>query len=214
MKGMAGWGGVRKGAGRPPGTGRRCVLHRARPEHKGAHPVNVTLRVSKGLPSLRKKSLFRVVKGCIASSSREDFRVLHFSVQGDHLHLIAEADDRRRLISGVHGLTTRTARAVNRALGRTGRFWGDRYHARALRTPREVRNALVYVLMNVKKHHPADAPTIDPCSSAPWFNGFRDWRPPTCPEDSPIQPPRTWLASEGWHKYHPLLSIHESPKPL
>ena len=98
--------------------------------------------------------------------------MLHFSVQGDHLHLLVEARDNPALSSGARGLSIRTARAVNKVLGRRGRVWGDRYHARALTTPREVRHGLVYVLMNVKKHRPAWR-GLDPCSSARWFDGFR-----------------------------------------
>ena len=53
---------------------------------------------------------------------------------------------------GIRGLAIRIARAVNRAWLRRGRVWGDRYHAHSLRSPREVRNALVYVLQNFRKH--------------------------------------------------------------
>jgi len=67
-------------------------------------------------------------------------------VQDDHLHLIVEADDTQVLARGLRGLAIRVARAVNRALNRRGAVWGDRYHARALTSPRAVRNALVYVM--------------------------------------------------------------------
>src|SRR5213078_4798003 len=60
----------------------------------------------------------------------------------DHLHLIVEADDRATLARGVRGLTIRMARAVNRALGRRGAVCADRYHSRALTSPRAVRHAL------------------------------------------------------------------------
>src|SRR5437764_14061704 len=95
------------------------------------------------------------------------------AAQTDHLHLIIEADDRTRLSDGVRGLAVRVARAVNRALGRRGAVWGDRYHARALTSPRAVRNALVYVLMNRRKHCEGER-GLDPCSSALWFNGWRE----------------------------------------
>src|SRR5687767_12511619 len=94
LSGRGKWGGWRAGAGRKPGTATR-VAHARRPEHKERNPVSLTLRVCKGLPSLRRKDVFRVVRRCIAASSREDFRVLHFSVQGNHVHLIAEASDER-----------------------------------------------------------------------------------------------------------------------
>src|SRR5262249_22714935 len=75
----------------------------------------------------------------------------HFSVQSDHIHLLVEADEPAALVRGMQGLAIRVAKSVNRALKRCGAVWADRFHARTLRTPREVRNALVYVLNNVKK---------------------------------------------------------------
>jgi hypothetical protein len=129
-------------------------------------------------------------------------------VQRDHLHLIVEADDAQKLSSGARGLAIRATRALNARLRLRGRFWGDRYHGHALRTPREVRNALVYVLMNVKKHT-LGWRGLDPCSSARWFDGFRgthvpDARPP------PTVPATTWLATAGWRR-HGLISVTESP---
>jgi len=142
--------------------------------------------------------------------SRDEFRILHFSVQGDHIHLMVEATDKASLSTGARGLSIRIARAFNKAAGRTGAVWGDRYHARALTTPREVRNGLVYVLMNVRKHHPGPWDGLDPCSSARWFDGFHD-RPPSTALAPPVHLPRTWLAAHAWRR-HGLLSITESPR--
>jgi REP element-mobilizing transposase RayT len=139
--------------------------------------------------------LFLAVRKALAESKqRFGFSLVHFSVQRDHLHLIAEAKDREALSRGVQGLSIRVARAVNRQLQRKGRFFADRYHARALKTPREVRFALRYVLLNARKHarirHQSAQATgfhglplaagadgipngfVDSCSSAPWFGGF------------------------------------------
>ena len=89
------------------------------------------------------------------------------------IHLIVEASDRVALSRGVQGLCIRLARAVNRACGRRGSVFADRYHARALKTPRAVRFALRYVLLNAHKHGSgAPAGFVDGCSSAPWFDGF------------------------------------------
>src|SRR5262245_59482050 len=89
---------------------------------------------------------------CLAAASHSGFRILQFSVQDDHVHLIVEADDSRALRRGLRGLAIRAAPVVNRALERRGPVWKDRYHARELTTPRAVRHALVYVLMNIRKH--------------------------------------------------------------
>jgi hypothetical protein len=140
-------------------------------------------------------------------ASRERFRVLHFSVQRDHLHLVVEADEPTGLARGIQGLAIRVAKAVNRALGRRGRVWGDRFHARALATPREVRNAFVYVLANWKKHVPR-ARGLDPCSSAAWFTG---WRHVAAAEHGPVAMARTWLARVGWRRYGPIVEC-ERPR--
>jgi REP element-mobilizing transposase RayT len=194
-----GWGGARRGAGRPVMSGRRRpVPHRTRPEHAARFPVHVTLRAASGLPSLRGARVFGEIRAAIAAAFDGHFRVIQFSVQSDHIHTIVEADDRSSLSAGLRGFVIRVARAVNRALGRTGVVWGDRYHARAVRTPREARGALLYVLQNWKKHI-RGATGIDGRSSAPWFDGWtKTPRAQTTP--SPVSRPRTWLASRGWRE--------------
>ena len=167
------WGGARAGAGRKLAPGRRpSVPHRRRPLHIGAHPVHVTLRADRAVRCLRTRRVFPAVRNALTAACRIDFRVVQFSVQDDHVHLIVEADDAHTLSRGLRGLAIRVARAVNRVLGRRGSVWGDRYHSRALTTPRAVRHALVYVLMNFRKHHGGKL-GLDPCSSAPWFEGWR-----------------------------------------
>jgi hypothetical protein len=152
------------------------------------------------------------------------FRVVHFSAQDDHLHLIVEADDTAALAAGVRGLEISIAKRVNRLTFRRGKFWADRWHGRALTTPRAVRHALVYVLGNGRKHGSHWQPGgLDPCSSAPYFSGFREWAglPPASrnpiiprslapPSESPVDEPSTWMLAVGWRK-HGLISIHEGP---
>ncbi len=148
------WGGRRPGAGRKPGP-RPVTPHRARPVHGRGHPVHATLRARREVGSLRTDATFLAVRAALAQASRTDFRVVHFSVQRDHVHLLVEARSREALSSGMRGLAIRVALAVNRVLVRKGRVWADRWHGRALTTPREVRAALVYVLMNVRSTGPS-----------------------------------------------------------
>src|SRR5207302_9988633 len=117
------------------GLARTGVPHRARPLHCHRHPVHVTLRRARLLPSMREESLFLAVRGALARTSRSWFRVIQFSVQADHVHMIVEARDKPSLSRGMTGLTVRLARAFNAALGRRGTVWSERYHARALKTP-------------------------------------------------------------------------------
>ena len=204
------WGGKRPRAGRKPSGRKVGVPHRARPVHDARHPVHVTLRTCHGLPSLRMDPIFPAVRRGLAQASRGGLRVLQFSVQHDHVHLLVEALDVRVLSRGLQGLAIRIAKGVNRILGRRGRVWSDRFHARALRTPREVRNALVYVLHNWKKHVPG-ARGLDWRSSAIWFQG---WRVPiqSMKGRSPVVAPRTWLAAIAWRRLG-LLHPDDRPAP-
>lgn len=195
-------GGARLGAGRKRSPrNQRRTPHRARPVHRAAHPVHVTLRAS--LRSLRSQHVAQTVLGAFRASNRDDFRIAHYSVQANHVHLIVEAENAKALSSGVRGLMVRVARRVNRLLFRRGHFWGDRWHGHALTGPRQVRNALVYVLQNHRKHaRSPTVPLLDPLSSAQWFEGFaaalpRDFRsigpPCTLPARChPMRPSRSF----------------------
>jgi putative transposase len=171
--------------------------------------VYLRLRARPQLPSLRDERVFPAVREAVRVASTAEFRVVQFSVQTDQVHLIVEANDTAALERGARGIVIRTARTINRVLRRWGAVWGDRYHARPLRTPPEVRDALVQVLMGFRKQRPAVRHKFDPCSSAAWFDGFEE-PAPTPPEPSPVASPRTWLASVGWRR-HGLLKPWERP---
>ena len=206
-------GGKRPRAGRKRSPGRGSVPHRARPAHNHAHPVHVTLRMRGGLPSLRHEGLFGHLRAAIHDASRsptvgDAFRVVEFSIQNDHAHFIIEARDKDTLSRGLRGLAIRLARAFNRAVGVRGQVWGDRYHARDLKTPRAVRNALVYVLMNAKKHGARTVNGVDAFSSAPWFGGFASHH--AARDDAPVVEAETWLARVGWQRHG---RIREDERP-
>jgi REP element-mobilizing transposase RayT len=183
----------------------------------------VTLRAKHPLPSLRRQAIFAAIRRTFPLTARSWFRLLHFSVQSDHVHLLVEADDQPSLGRGMAGMAIRMARAVNRILQRKGAIWSCRFHARALTTPREVRNAIVYVIFNLRKHMPA-AREWDVCSSAPWLDGWQTpptWRawwpvPSSGPpfdesESPPVRGPETWLARTGWKRFG-LIRFCEAPK--
>jgi putative transposase len=209
-------GGPRKGAGRKPKHGVAGVAHTERGPLASRHPAHVTLKLRSGLPRLRQKAEYTALRTAFArGKDRFGFRLCHFAVLNDHLHLVVEAADRTSLRRGIQGLAIRIARALNRLWRRKGKVFADRYHARPLPTPREVRNALVYVLDNARQHAAAGrmvrAPhAIDLYSSAPWFDGFRT--PPTVrnlPPTRPLAAPRSWLLRTGWRR-HGLLDLPDT----
>lgn len=210
------WGGRRAGAGRKRGSHARDP-HRRHEPLSGPHPVHVTLRVRRGVPSLRSARLVRGFERSLRQAcDRGRFRVAHYSVQHDHVHLIVEAETARDLASGMKSIGARLARAVHRAFGRSGRVLADRYHRHVLRTPREARNAIAYVLCNARKHAQkagralqASLGRVDPASSGRWFTGWQRQLP------SALDPPavaraRSWLLRTGWLR-HGLVSLAEVP---
>jgi hypothetical protein len=109
----------------------------------------VTVRIERELPTLRTRRAFTAVARAFwGAQGKFGMRVVHFSVQSNHLHLIVEGVNG----TAMKGLGVRIARGLNRVLRRRGRVVEDHYHARALRTPSEVRNAVRYVLRNHERH--------------------------------------------------------------
>jgi hypothetical protein len=145
---------------------------------------------------------------------------VHYSLQGNHAHLIVEAHDRHALGRGMMAIGARLARAVNRVADRSGRVFADRYHARLLPTPKEVRHALRYVLLNARRHAAtaraalARAVRLDPASSARWFDGWKHGVPDTDKDgasgDPPVARARMWLLAVGWRR-HGLLDPGDVP---
>lgn len=204
------WGGRRTGAGRKPKGLQSGQPHRPRQPHEVHHPVHATLRAVSGVPSLRSERLWPAVYDAVRRSSRSSFRVVHFSVQSDHIHVIAEGDSPAARRRGLWGLAVRTAKAINRRTHRRGQVWSDRYHAHALATPREVRRALAYVLLNFCKHLRAP-PGIDPRSSGSWFDG---WETPAAlpTHHRPVARAQTWLGAVGRRRAGGPIAFDEAPR--
>jgi REP element-mobilizing transposase RayT len=120
---------------------------------KRRFPVHVTWRMRKDLPWLRKPRCFRALARAFwGGCNRFGFRLIHYSVQGNHMHLLVEAVDEKSLARGMNGLGVRVARGLNKALGRHGKVLDERYHGHILRTPTEVRRARVYLDGNARRH--------------------------------------------------------------
>ncbi len=213
-----GWGGKRAGAGRPPKQpGRPGIAHVTRPRLSPREPLHVTLRLRDGIDgSLRRRDGFRAVRWALAvATRRDDFRVCHMSIQGNHLHLIVEAASRRALARGMQGFAISCARQLNRLRDRTGRVFADRYHARPLTSPRQVRSALAYVLNNWRRHGEDRGvrAALDPYASGGCFDGWTtEQRVRLRPgqEVLPVAFPTCWLLTTGWRR-HRRIDVDEVP---
>ncbi len=211
-------GGAREGAGRKRTLpGRPRVPHRSRAITKKRFPVHVTVRMRADIPRLRNFELCAVLRRAFVYGCKKDeFRICQFSIQGNHIHLMCEAANNEALARGMQGWSVRVARGLNAKLGRTGSVFADRYHVEIVKTPKQCRATLCYVLQNARRHRVHVDPTyhgMDPFSSAWWFDGWADdrWREGLGPPDlRTVAEPQTWLLREGWRR-HGLIAIDETP---
>jgi len=204
--------------GRKPAP-RARVLHRRRGALPKGHPVHVTVRVRGDVPSLRNRRLVAELQASLAKAcERGTFRVAHYAIMPDHVHLIVEADDACALASGMKSIGARLARAVNRVFSRRGPVLDGRFHSVLLGTPRQVWNALRYVLLNGRKHSkqaggdPGKSSAPDIASSGRWFAGWKESFAIGANATREVARAKTWLLSVGWRK-HGLISLSEIPGP-
>ncbi len=220
-----GWGGRRVGAGRKPAGRTAGVTHTARPPQSARLPLHITIRIVAGLPRLRRRRGYVVARRSLALANRlPGIRICEVSIQGNHVHLIGEADDRAALTAAMRSFGISFAKNVNAGLGRKGRVLADRYHVVVLRTPAQTRAALEYVLGNWRRHGEDLAGPrrrTDRFSSGPFFTGwtvpapdFLWWKDLPWPDDGPlpIRLPRSWLLTVGWRRGG-LLSPWHRPGP-
>ena len=211
-------GGKRRGAGRKPKGHRAGSRHKARPELDARNPVHVVLRVVAAVGSLRRRGAYRAIReATITTARREDFRIVHLSLQRNHVHLLVEAKNKDALAAGMQGFQISAAKHLNAAISkggsaprRRGTVFPDRYHAEIITSPRQARHTLSYIVNNWRKHRedravPMSRWKIDWFSSAIMFPGWAEygdapflWRWPTSYDPLVVYQPRTWLLREGW----------------
>jgi REP element-mobilizing transposase RayT len=191
----------------------------------------VTIRVAGDIGSLRKRDMYMAIRDAtITTARREDFRIIHFSIQSNHIHLVVEAMSKAALSRGMQGFQISAARHINAAIGersgvrRRGPVFPDHYHARALTSPRAVRHALSYVLNNWRRHREDLAAVtrgrrVDPYSTGIDFGGWAEladspvlYRAPAGYQRMITWLPRTWLLRTGWIRHGPI-SVFEVPGP-
>ena len=214
--------------GRPPKGPRSSERHEVRAAVTARTPVHVVLRCEPAVGKLRKRYMYKAIwRAAIAIGNRhDDCRIVHASIQSNHLHLIVEATDRMQLARGMQAFQISAAQRINRAIGartgerRRGRVFADRYHATILRSPRQVRHALAYVLNNWRRHgEDRDRDwSIDLFSSGVHFDGWKEREGevviPKLPEGYHpmlVWFPKSWLLATGWRR-HGLIRMYEVPK--
>ena len=119
-------------------------------------------------------------------------RVIEYSILGNHIHLIVEADGAESLARGMQGLEIRIAKSLNSLMDRSGPVFSDHYNSRLLTSPTELVRAVAYVLRNHEHHYGSTGP--DRFSS--------DGLPPEH-RRAQLAVPTSWLLTIGWRKAAP-----------
>jgi REP element-mobilizing transposase RayT len=236
------WGGKRKRAGRPQVNEHKSQPHRTRRGLAPNQAILVTLRVAQSVRRMRRRDAYRAVrKAMLVVLARTDFRIVHLSIQANHVHLIVEADSKVALARGMQAFQISAARRLNAVdldgagRARRGSVFPDRYHEEIVTTPTHARHALSYVLNNWRRHKEDRVPAtkrwvLDPYSTARSFIGWIErvqliergdedrWITgalSSLPDDFeplPTGAAQSWLLREGW-KLGGDLSALEQPGP-
>ncbi|MDQ3340951.1 MAG: transposase [Myxococcota bacterium] len=221
-------GGLRRGAGRKPPKGKRSSSpHRKRPALKRYYPVHVVMRVHSDVGSLRKRLMYAALREATITAARRNeevehvqgrFRIVHISIQRTHVHMLVEADNRTALSRGMQSFQISAAKHLNSAVSvkrgkrRSGTVFTDRFHQEIIKTPRQARHALAYVLNNWRKHNEDRSSAtrrwnVDAFSTGPLFAGWQEregqpllWRWRETYEPLIVYLPSTWLLQKGWRE--------------
>jgi REP element-mobilizing transposase RayT len=210
FKKVGGWGGKRKGAGRPNLSG--TVNHMSREKVDFKKPLHITLKLNGRIKkTLRGPMMLSRLKECLKKAKAIGLRVIHFSVQMNHIHILAECRDNEVLDRGMKSLGCSLGKAIRKSCGENGPVFNGRFHLHVLKSPREMKNGLGYVLLNHSKHDGL-IPYSDRFSSAAYFNEWKellgrnigpllmDRRRREAILPPYLSPPKSWLAREGWRK--------------
>jgi REP element-mobilizing transposase RayT len=220
-----------KKPGRKPKGSRAGSPHKVRPALRARHPVHVVLRVVDAIGNLRRRATYKAVReATLTTARREDFRIVHLSIQRNHLHLLVEAEHKGALAAGMQGFQISAAKHLNAAISkdrpgprRRGAVFPDRYHAEVITTPTQARHALNYVINNWRKHKEDRSEVtrswkIDWFSTAVMFPGWAEYadepfmrRGPPTYDPLVVYQPRTWLLREGYLRGGPPISVREVP---
>ena len=122
----------KRGRGRPKKAD-AGVPHLARPSVSARRKLEVTWGVVTGFPNLDTPGLVQVIEDAVeVASGRFGLSVISCGVKRDEIEVVCSAHNKKALARGLQGLSIRAAKGLNRALGRRGRVFADRYAIRAV----------------------------------------------------------------------------------
>jgi hypothetical protein len=158
-----------KNAGRPA-IRDKGIRHTRREEINAPRPLHLTIKLIRA--DVQNKTILKGLRHAIQRARMQGLRIVHYSLEHDHVHLYAEASDNNTLGKGMKALGGSLVKKIHRHLGTKGSFYKTRYHLRILRSAMEVKHVLNYILKNGIKHKRTNS-IFDPFNSAAAIHDFK-----------------------------------------
>ncbi len=160
-----------KGAGRPA-LHDKGIRHCERERIHKPTSLHLTIKVRDNKADIKNKSLLKALHHAIKRARLKNIKVLHYSLEYNHIHLLVEASSNANLHQGMQALGISLAKKINAIKRLKGTVYKHRYHLRKLSSPRELKNVLHYIFNN-GIHHSRTSSILDPYNSLPAFNNLK-----------------------------------------
>lgn len=165
----------------PKGAGRKAIhdkgiRHIERELITKETVLHLTLKIKKEKSSLKNKFILKTLQNSIKKARLLGLKVLQYTLEYDHVHLLVEASNNISLGKGMQSLGISFSKGINKIKGQKGSVFKTRYHFRKLKTPQEIKNALSYILGNGIKHKEAFS-ILSPYNSLSSVRDFKNLYP-------------------------------------
>lgn len=158
----------------PRNAGRKAIhdkgiRHTPREVISKPSPLHLTVKLKRA--DIQNKVVLRILKHAIYRSRLQGVRVVHFSLEHDHVHLYVECGNNFVLGKAMKAFGVTFVRGINKFKRSKGQLYKYRYHLRILKSAREVKNVINYILKNGIKHG-RTLKVINPYNSALVLHDF------------------------------------------
>lgn len=158
-----------KRAGRPA-IREKGIRHRRREFLRRPSSLHLTVKLNRA--DIKNKLVLKILKKAIFRARLKGLCIVHFSLEHDHIHLLAEGENNYILSKAMQGFGVSLSKRLNSLLKIKGQRYKHRYHLRVLKSANEVKNVVNYILKNGIKHKTSRT-IIQPFNSALVLH---DWR--------------------------------------
>lgn len=160
-----------KKAGRKP-IHDKGIRHISRPTLRRPSSLHLTVKVLRNKAEIKNKSVLKLLRHAIQRARLQGLKIIHYSLEYDHVHLLIEAENNHILGKGMQALGVSLSKGINRLKNLKGAVYKHRYHFRQITSPRQLKNVLGYIFNNGVKHGTASS-IVNPYNSIQAEISFR-----------------------------------------